>query len=417
MKLNQFAVYRVNQQTKGKVLWHLPYQEAIRQNVPIRIESYRLISIQPMQGEEKVSDIWKWIKKQCEVSDVLALNRNGEINCYYVDENYPQYLAGFIRINTSGTLITMDTENYQIDGKNGNWMATDTIIIDGEQFYLMEHQKYGNQAQGVILDAYGKMIVEECERGFDEATKQKIHTLLVSVMHVNNETGITQPVYEIGEALQDKDVLFHVDATQSFGKLVEELQQIKYNMLSMSAHKLGGPQGIGALILRKQRYKLPPVKPIMYGGQQEHGIRPGTLPVALIAGLGKACEIAEKEYKTNIQQCRNIKNKINTMLEESGLEYKYNGLQEYAMPTTMNICFKGVSSEALMLSSKDFCSISNGSACNSKSYSPSYVLLAMGIPKDQIESSVRISWGHDITIDEIEKSFQNVIEAAKGLVW
>lgn len=119
MKLNQFAVYRVNQQTKGKVLWHLPYQEAIRQNVPIRIESYRLISIQPMQGEEKVSDIWKWIKKQCEVSDVLALNRNGEINCYYVDENYPQYLAGFIRINTSGTLITMDTENYQIDGKNG----------------------------------------------------------------------------------------------------------------------------------------------------------------------------------------------------------------------------------------------------------------------------------------------------------
>ena len=190
MKLNQFAVYRVNQQTKGKVLWHLPYQEAIRQNVPIRIESYRLISIQPMQGEEKVSDIWKWIKKQCEVSDVLALNRNGEINCYYVDENYPQYLAGFIRINTSGTLITMDTENYQIDGKNGNWMATDTIIIDGEQFYLMEHQKYGNQVQGVILDAYGKMIVEECERGFDEATKQKIHEYIQQHIPQN-------PVYQI----------------------------------------------------------------------------------------------------------------------------------------------------------------------------------------------------------------------------
>ena len=175
MKLNQFAVYRVNQQTEGKVLWHLPYQEAIRQNVPIRVESYRLISIQPMQEEETVSDIWKRIKKECEVSDVLALNRNGEINCYYVDETYPQYLAGFIRINTSGTLITMDTENYQIDGKNGNWMATDTIIIDGEQFYLMEHQKYGNQARGVVLNAYGKMIVEECKQGFDEQTKQKIH--------------------------------------------------------------------------------------------------------------------------------------------------------------------------------------------------------------------------------------------------
>ena len=175
MKLNQFAIYRVNQQTEGKALWHLPYQEAIRQNVSIRVEFYRLISIQPMQEGEKVSDIWKRIKKRCEVSDVLVLNQNGEISCYYIDENYPQYLAGFIRINTSGTLITIDTENYQIDGKNGNWMATDTIIIDGEQFYLMEHQKYGNQAQGVILDAYGKMIIEECKQGFDEATKQKIH--------------------------------------------------------------------------------------------------------------------------------------------------------------------------------------------------------------------------------------------------
>ena len=107
-------------------------------------------------------------------------------------------------------------------------------------------------------------------------------TLIVSVMHVNNETGIIQPVQEIGDYLLDKEVYFHIDATQSFGKLVDELKQIKYDMLSMSAHKIGGPQGVGALILRKKRYKLPPVKGIMYGGQQEHGIRPGTIPVALV---------------------------------------------------------------------------------------------------------------------------------------
>ena len=236
-------------------------------------------------------------------------------------------------------------------------------------------------------------------------------------MHVNNETGIIQPVYEIGEALQERNVLFHVDATQSFGKLVEELRKVKYNMLSMSAHKLGGPQGIGALILRKQGYKLPPVKAIMYGGQQEHGIRPGTLPVALIAGLGKACEIAEKEYKDNTRICQEIKEKIKSMLEESGLKYKYNGFQEYAIPSTVNVCLDGVSSEALMLSSKEFCGISNGSACNSKSYDPSYVLLAMGIPENEIESSVRISWGHDIKINEFEELFQSVIESAKKLVW
>ena len=104
MKLNQFAVYRVDQQTAGKALWHLPYQEARQQNVSITVENYRLVSIHEMQENEKVADIWKRMKKQCEVSDVLVLNKNGEISCYYVDENYPQYLAGFIRINTSGAL-------------------------------------------------------------------------------------------------------------------------------------------------------------------------------------------------------------------------------------------------------------------------------------------------------------------------
>lgn len=336
-------------------------------------------------------------------------------------ENARKQVASILRIKSDEVFFTSgatESNNIALQGLKEYAYSTNKkhiITTSIEHKAILETvkvlQQEGFEVDYISPDISGRISVT------DVLEKVRKDTLLVSVMHVNNETGIIQPVYEIGEALQDKDVLFHVDATQSFGKLVEELQQIKYNMLSMSAHKLGGPQGIGALILRKQRYKLPPVKPIMYGGQQEHGIRPGTLPVALIAGLGKACEIAEKEYKTNIQQCRNIKDKINTMLEKSGLEYKYNGLQEYAMPTTMNICFKGVSSEALMLSSKDFCSISNGSACNSKSYSPSYVLVAMGIPKDQIESSVRISWGHDITIDGIEKSFQNVIEAAKGLVW
>ena len=176
MKLNQFAVYRVDQQTAGKALWHLPYQEARQQNVSITVENYRVISIHEMQEEEKVADIWKRMKKQCEVSDVLVLNRDGEINCYYVDENYPQYLAGFIRINTSGALITMETENYQIDGKKGNWIATDTIIINGKQFYLMEHQVYRDQAQGVILDAYGKWLSKNVRNSTKKQNKRSIIT-------------------------------------------------------------------------------------------------------------------------------------------------------------------------------------------------------------------------------------------------
>ena len=242
-------------------------------------------------------------------------------------------------------------------------------------------------------------------------------TLLVSIMHVNNETGIIQPVKEIGEDLSDKNVLFHVDATQSFGRLVEELQLLKYDMMSMSAHKFGGPQGVGALILRKKRYKLPPVRAIMYGGQQEHGIRPGTIPVALVAALGYACKMAGEEYKLNQENCSKIKKVLIDMLNDSGLDYEFNGSPEYCMSSAMNICIKGVSSEALMLSSKSYCGISNGSACNSNSYKPSYVLTAMGLSDDWIDNSIRISWGPKVSVEELTDSFGNLIDIAKGLVW
>ena len=244
----------------------------------------------------------------------------------------------------------------------------------------------------------------------------KDSTLLVSLMHVNNETGIVQPVKEIGEELTERGVLFHVDATQSCGKLVEELRGIKYDMLSFSAHKLRGPQGVGVLVLRRKNYKLPPVKSIMYGGQQEHGIRPGTIPVALVAGCGTACEIAEKEYKANQDKAKRIKSEMISLLDSSGLQYSFNGSQDYCVDSTANICIHGVSSEALMLATKAYCSVSNGSACTSRSYEPSYVLRAMQIPTDRIESSIRISWGSDTDEEEFKSNFYELLEIAKNLI-
>lgn len=237
-------------------------------------------------------------------------------------------------------------------------------------------------------------------------------TLIVSVMHVNNETGIVQPVEELGEELQKRNILFHVDATQSCGKLVDELKALKYDMLSFSAHKLMGPQGVGVLILRRKSYKLPPVRPIMFGGQQEYGIRPGTIPVALVAGCGKACELSGTEYRQNNELAKQIKEGLLIVLGESGLNYHVNGDQTYCVPNTLNICIDGVSSEALMISTKQLCSVSNGSACTSKSYNPSYVLTAMGIPREQIESSIRISWGHGEEKEEVIKGFRALLEMA-----
>ncbi len=271
-------------------------------------------------------------------------------------------------------------------------------------------EKEGFHVDYVSPDLSGRIRTESV---LEKVTER---TVVVSVMHVNNETGMIQPVKEIGEELSEKGVLFHVDATQSCGKLVEELKVMKYNMLSFSAHKLRGPQGVGVLVLRKKSYKLPPVKQIMYGGQQEHGIRPGTTPVALVAGCGMACELAEAEYKFNNELAREIKKGLLSILHDSGLSYHINGDQEYCVPGTLNLCLDGVSSEALMISAKQCCSISNGSACTSRNYIPSYVLSAMGIPDEQIENSVRISWGHGVNKVEVFAGFQGLINVAKQMI-
>ena len=285
----------------------------------------------------------------------------------------------------------------------------------------IEHKAVLESVKSLKNEGFSVDIVDPGEDGrvsVDKITSLlRDDTLLVSVMHANNETGVIQPVHELGEILSEKKVLFHVDATQSCGKLVPELRSLKYDMLSFSGHKLRAPQGIGALILRKKRYKLPPVKAITYGGQQEHGIRPGTVPTALIAGLGKACELAETEYESNISKYLQIKKMLVDTVEKSGLKYEFNGDQNNCMPNTINVSLLGVESEALMLSTKQTCGISNGSACTSHEYSPSYVLTAMGLDSSRISSAIRISWGTTNDVDDIVVAVEGLLETAKSLVF
>ena len=245
--------------------------------------------------------------------------------------------------------------------------------------------------------------------------KLRTDTLLVSLMHVNNETGVIQPVEELGAELEKREILFHVDATQSCGKLVDELRRLKYRMLSFSAHKMRGPQGVGVLVLKKRDYKLPPVKAILYGGEQERGIRPGTIPAALAAGCGKACELAAMRYKEDSRKLQQIKAMLLQMIDEAGLAYSINGDAEFSLPSTLNLSLHGISAEALMIAARGGCAISNGSACTSKSYAPSYVLTAMGIPVEQIESSIRLSWGAETDVALLKTEFAKLLTAAKRL--
>ena len=224
------------------------------------------------------------------------------------------------------------------------------------------------------------------------------NTLLVSMMHVNSETGIIQPIEEVGAALADTKTYFHVDATQGFGKLNESLRRTKYNMMSLTAHKIGGPQGIGALILRRDKsYRRPPIKPIMFGGQQERGFRPGTTPVALAAGFGLAARLCNQEAAQHMDKCRKTKESFLEAVHH--LDYKINGDQSFCIPSTINISFEGIDAESYFVALKENYAFSNGSACNSGSHEPSYVLTSMGLDEKRISEAIRISWNYDTDVD------------------
>ena len=177
---NQYAIYRVNPRTDGKNLWHKSFEQVRKERLPITVDLYRQIQIRVSKNDESVMDIWKKTRDVTEVSDVIVLNRSGEISCFYVNEDAPRRITGFIRLNPSGALITLDTRDYQIEGYEGSWMAADDMIIDGRQFFLMEHQDFHRQAAMIILDSYGRKVVEECKEGFNQEIKEKIYAFLQS---------------------------------------------------------------------------------------------------------------------------------------------------------------------------------------------------------------------------------------------
>jgi cysteine desulfurase len=234
-------------------------------------------------------------------------------------------------------------------------------------------------------------------------------TLLVSVMHANNETGVVQPISEIADILLDNPAFFHVDAAQSFGKLINELQNNRIDLISISGHKIYAPKGIGALVTRRRGFKRLPLQPLMFGGGQERGIRPGTLPVPLIVGLGTASELALQNHEHRAENCRAFRYRALEVLLP--LEPIFNGDLEHSLANTLNISFSGVDSEALMVLLKDEIAISNGSACTSHSYEPSHVLKAMGISEEVIKGAVRLSWCHATE----EPNWDKIISAIKRL--
>lgn len=217
-------------------------------------------------------------------------------------------------------------------------------------------------------------------------------TVLVSTMQVNNETGVIQPIEQICDRLLGHPAYLHIDAAQGYGKVREVLKNKRIDLVSVTAHKIYGPKGVGALIARRRGYDRTPITPLMFGGGQERGLRPGTLPVPLIAGLGLAAQLADADAIA--RQKKNTEFRESLIEGLSPLEADFNGDQRQVVPNAVSLSIPGLDSEAFMLATKGLIAVSNGSACTSQSYQPSHVLQAMGLTNDRVKSAVRLSWCH-----------------------
>lgn len=251
---------------------------------------------------------------------------------------------------------------------------------------LAEMEKRGFTVDFVGSDSSGTVSADEV------LGRVRGDTLLVSVMHVNNETGVIQPIAEIAEALSGLPVFLHTDAAQGFGKEIDSLRHPRIDLISVSGHKIFAPKGVGALIARRRDRERPPVRPLMFGGGQERGLRPGTSPVALIAGFGLASELARTESKTRTASCLAMRGQFLDVLDRVGAVV--NGDPDRSLASIVNFSVPGADSEAVILALRDVAAISNGSACTSASYQPSHVLTAMGLDDDRRRGAVRASWSH-----------------------
>ena len=237
-------------------------------------------------------------------------------------------------------------------------------------------------------------------------------TVVVSIMAVNNEIGVIQPLTEIGKICREKKTFFHTDAAQAAGKIPLDVEAMNIDLMSISGHKIYGPKGIGALyVRRKPRVRL---VPLIVGGGQERGFRSGTLPTPLCVGLGEAAEIAMKEMDAESKRLAKLQARMLKGLNDKLTDIHVNGDLEHRIPGNLNIGFAYVEGESLMMGIKGL-SVSSGSACTSASLEPSYVLRALGVEEDMAHTSLRIGLGRFTTEQEVDTAVDELVHHVNKL--
>ena len=268
-------------------------------------------------------------------------------------------------------------------------------------------EKMGLKVTYLPVDKYGMVSPDDVRNAITDKT------ILISIMLANNEIGTIHPVAEIGKIAKEKGVLFHCDATQGVGKIPVDVQAMGIDLMSFTAHKIYGPKGVGALYIRK---KAPRVRlaPMIDGGGHERGMRSGTLPVPLIVGFGRACEICQEVMTEESKRLAVLRDKLQDGILKNFDEVYLNGHPTQRLPHNLNVSFAYVEGESVLMGLKDL-ALSSGSACTSASLEPSYVMRALGVGSDLAHSSIRFGLGRFNTEEEVDYVIARTIETIKRL--
>jgi len=307
------------------------------------------------------------------------------LNCQSIELIFTSGATESINLALLGSLLPFDIKkNHIITVKTEHEAALHVFKFLSTKGYKIDYLNPNNK--GLIdLNILNSKISEK--------------TKLISIMHVNNEIGVIQPIFEIGNLCYEKDIIFHVDAAQSIGKISCDLSKLKIDLLSFSGHKIYGPKGIGTLYINSN--KNINLKPIMHGGKQENSIRPGTLSVHNIVGLGKACEIANKKINSDFKKIISLQRRLLNILYELPKEISFNGCLENRIPGNLNFNIDKINGKTLMMKIPNI-AFSSGSACSSGLGKGSHVIKALKKNNNDSKTAIRIGIGRFNTKKDID---------------
>ena len=349
-----------------------------------------------------------------EYGNASSLHAKGRV-CRQAVENSRHTVASFLGAGDEDIIFTgsgTESDNIAIKGvlaankDKGNHIITSSTEHSAVLSTCKFLEKNGFKVTYLAVDKYGMVSPDDLKKAITDKTA------LVSIMHANNEVGTVNPIRELARISREKKILFHTDAVQSFGKLDIDVDDMQIDLLSLSAHKIYGPKGAGALYIRKGVK----ITPLTHGGHHERNLRAGTENVAGIVGLGKAVELSAADRAAKNKRLAALRDRLHDGLKKSIEDIYLNGHPTERLPGTANISFRFIEGESIMLN-LDLAGIcvSTGSACTSGTLEPSYVLTAMGISPEIAQGSIRFSLGEGNTEEEVDKCVSVLPEIIKRL--